>query len=95
MIIFILDNQVAMAKSVVILNNNLEFHSRFETTGKLDVSYPVVAFFLNVSNPNKRSLSNVMRSSRSQIQSASKVIFTKPPTIEGHSTFFLSPGQSC
>jgi hypothetical protein len=45
-----LDNEVAVAKAAAILNNKPEFHSHFEAAGKLNVSYPVVALFVNISD---------------------------------------------
>ncbi|EFX62974.1 hypothetical protein DAPPUDRAFT_119650 [Daphnia pulex] len=85
-----LDNEVAVAKAAAILNKKPEFHSHFETAGKLNVSFPVVALFVNVSDPAKLNAELEHRNAllRGQILSV-KVIFTKPQTTEGHVKIFL------
>lgn len=85
-----LDNEVAVAKAAAILNNKSEFHSRFEPASKLNMSYPVVALFVNISDLDslKKELEHRNLILRGQIQSI-KVIFTKPKTTEGHVKIFL------
>jgi hypothetical protein len=85
-----LDNEVAVTKAAAILNNKPEFQSHFENAGKLNVSFPVVALFVNVSDPDNLRAELEHRNAllRGQIQSV-KVIFTKPQTTEGHVKIFL------
>jgi hypothetical protein len=85
-----LENEVAVAKAAAILNNKPEFHSHFEAAGKLNVSYPVVALFVNVSDLDslRKELEHRNALLRDQVQSV-KVIFTKPQTTEGHVKIFL------
>ena len=84
------DNEVAFVKAAVILNNNPEFHSHFETGSKLMVSYPFVALFFNVSDlENLKELEPHNSILRGQIQSV-KVIFTKLHTTEGHVKSFFN-----
>jgi len=85
------DNEVAVVKAAVILNNNPEFHSHFETGSKLMVSYPFFALFFNVSDLEnlKKELEHHNSILRGQIQSV-KVIFTKLHTTEGHVKSFLN-----
>ena len=84
------DNEVAFVKAAVILNNNPEFHSHFETGSKLMVSYPFVALFFNVSDQeNLKELEPHNSILRGQIQSV-KVIFTKLHTTEGHVKSFFN-----
>jgi hypothetical protein len=89
-----LDNEVAVTKAAAILNNKPEFQSHFENAGKLNVSFPVVALFVNVSDPDNLRAELEHRNAllRGQIQSV-KVIFTKPQTTEGHVK--ISQVQSC
>lgn len=45
-----LDNDVAVAKAADILNNKPDFQSRFNSASKLNVLFPVVALFVNISD---------------------------------------------
>lgn len=47
-----LDSEVPVAKAEALLNNRPDFSSRFEPASKLNVSYPIVALFVNVSDVN-------------------------------------------
>ncbi|KAI9560547.1 hypothetical protein GHT06_011489 [Daphnia sinensis] len=85
-----LDSEVAVAKAAALLNNRPDFNSRFEPASKLNVSNPVVALFVNVSDVNslKPELEHRNCDLRGQIHSV-KVIYTKPQTTEGHVKIFL------
>jgi hypothetical protein len=85
-----LDNEVAVAKAVDILNKKPEFQARFDTASKLNVLFPVVPLFVNVSDTVSlhRELEHRNQLLRNQIQSV-KVIYTKPHTSEGQSKIFL------
>lgn len=85
-----LDNEVAVAKAAALLNNKPDFSSRFEPASKLNVSFPVVALFVNISDVNALKVELEHRNSalRGQIHSV-KVIYTKPQTTEGHVKIFL------
>ncbi len=84
------DNEVAVAKAVDILNKKPEFQARFDTTSKLNVLFPVLALFVNVSDTASlhRELEHRNQLLKNQIQSV-KVISTKPHTSEGHVKIFL------
>ena len=85
-----LDNDVAVAKAADILNKKPDFQSRFESASKLNVLYPVVALFVNVSDTEslKKKLEHRNKFLRDQIISV-KIIFTKPNSTEGHVKIFL------
>lgn len=74
-----------MAKAAAILNKKPEFQTRFENASKVDVSYPMVALFVNVSNLDRFKIELEHRNMllRGQIRSL-KTISTKPQTTEGH-----------
>jgi hypothetical protein len=85
-----LENDVAVAKAADILNKKPEFQSRFNPASKLNVLYPVVALFVNVSDLDslKKELEHRNSLLRGQIHSL-RTIFTKPNTTEGHVKLFL------
>nr|CAH0102051.1 unnamed protein product [Daphnia galeata] len=70
--------------------NKPDFNSRFELASKLNVSFPVVALFVNISDVNALKVELEHRNSalRGQIHSVI-VIYTKPQTTEGHVKIFL------
>ena len=87
---FTLDDEVAVAKAAALLNNKPDFNRRFEPASKLNVSFPVVALFVNVTNVDglKAELEHRNSALLGQISSM-KVIYTKPQTTEGHVKIFL------
>ena len=74
-----LDNEADVAKAAAILNGKPDFQSKFDSASKLNVLYPVIALFVNVSDPAslKAELEHRNKSLRGLIHSV-KVVFTKP-----------------
>lgn len=90
-----LDNDVAVAKAADILNKKPDFQSRFNSAAKLNVLFPVVALFVNVSDMESltKELEHRNKSLRGQVHSM-RVVFTKQHTTEGHVKIALRTRQA-
>jgi hypothetical protein len=90
-----LDNEADVAKAAAILNSKPDFQSNFDPASKLNVLFPVIDLFVNVSDPAslKVELEHRNKSLRCLIHSV-KVVFTKQHTTEGHVKLFLRTKQA-
>ena len=90
-----LDSDIDVAKAATILNGKPDFQTQFAPASKLNVMFPVIALFVNVSDPEflKKELEHRNKSLRGSIHSV-KVVYTKPNTTEGHVKLFLRSKQA-
>jgi hypothetical protein len=90
-----LDNEADIAKAAAILNGKPDFQSNFDSASKLNVLFPVIALFVNVSDTAslKVELEHRNKGLRGLIHSV-KVVFTKQHTTEGHVKLFLRKKQA-
>lgn len=85
-----LDSKIVVAKAAAFLNIKPDFKTHFEIASEVDVAYPVVAHFVNLSDLNELKVELEHRNMLLQGQIRSlKAIFTKPQTTEGHVIFFF------
>ena len=89
-----LTTTLILAKAAVILIGKPEFHYYFDAASKLNVLFPVIALFENVSDPEslKAELEHRNKSLRGLIHFV-KVVFIKQHITEGHVKLFLRTKQ--